>query len=237
MTNGENRIIIPITPKPQVSVNQDTFKIFHISEVCQARHRVTGDEEDKGRPCDEYLSGNIYCGHTLSKHGRYKKNAITKYNDYKAAILAHAKRMGFMLPAYGWAVYFHLPIPKRWSAEDRKRMHGQQHHKKPDLDNLYKAMVDALVPDDELISQVSGMGKFWVDTKKGEKKDATYGPGYIEILYNLPIYNPAGVELVDQSKIPSLRKDGEYRKRKKDGKTRKYHKFGNSKKRTNDELR
>jgi len=235
---NENRIVIPVTPKTPASVTQDTFKIFHIPEVCQARHRVTGDPDDKGLSCDEYLSGNIFCGHTLSKHGRYKKKAIEKYNDYKVAILTHARRMGFTLPAYGWSVYFYIPIPKRWSPQDRIRMHGQPHHKKPDLDNLYKAVTDALIPNDEVIAQLSGWGKFWVDTKSGNGKEAVYGPGYIEILYGQPVYNPFGIEYIDQSQVPSLRKESDiYKKRKKQEGKKKYHNFGNSKKSKTDELK
>lgn len=212
-----HKITIPITPQTTASVTQDTYKIFHIPEVCQSRHKETGEDEDRGKPCDVYLSGNIYCGHTLNKAGRQKKKRLARFNQYKVDILTTVRKLGFSIPAYGWSVYFFIPIPKKWTQQDREKMHGQPHHRKPDLDNLYKAFVDALTVNDELIAQVSGMGKFWVDTKTGAGKSIVYGSGYIEVHYGHQAYNPLGVEFIDQSKVVSIRQDADYKRRKKSG--------------------
>lgn len=207
------RFIFPITPETWVGIHHNAKKIFNIPEVCyKGRHK-------KG--CAEFLRTD-YCKHTLSYWGRYMKRRLERYNEYKSSVLALAKKMNFDLPAWGWSVYFYIPIPKRWSNEDRVKMHGQMHHRKPDMDNLFKALQDSLTFKDELISQLSGVGKFWINTKLGPKRTDPIGPGYIEILINQPVYNPYNVEFIDQSTVISLRATMDYKKRKPEGNVRKY---------------
>lgn len=217
---NSNRFIIPITPQTKVDVTQNTWQLFNIPETCYRGLKKAG--------CAEWRRTGL-CKHTLSARGRYMKRRLEKYNNYKASILALAKAAGVELPTYGFSVYFYFPIPKRWSQEDRKAMHGQMHHRKPDLDNCEKAIFDSLTFKDEQISQLSGHGKFWIDTKAGPKRTDPIGPGYIEILINQLIYNPFGVEWIDQSKIISLRQTMDYKKRKKEGGTRNYSKTGQHK--------
>jgi len=209
----QNKIILPITPQTKVDVTQNTFKLFRIPETCYKGRGKKG--------CKEWKKTGL-CSHTLSKEGRYKKRRLEKYNDYKASVLAEAKKVGFELPNYGFALYFYIPIPKRWSIEDRKAMHGQPHMRKPDIDNLEKAIYDSLTFHDERISQLSGLGKFWVDTKTGTKRTDPIGPGWIEILINQPVYNPFDVTFIDQSKILSLKQTVDYKNRVKKGEVREY---------------
>lgn len=204
---NSNRFILPITPQTKVDVTQRTFMVFNIPEVCP-----------KGRHgCKEYRRTG-YCPHTLNKHGRYMKRRLERYNEYKASVLALAKKSGFELPAYGFSVYFYIPMPKRWTNEDRIMMHGQLHHRKPDWDNLYKALADSLVFNDELIAQISGAGKFWVNTKIGTKRSDPCGPGWIEILIGQPVYNPFNVQWIDQSQVISLRQTMDYKREVRSGK-------------------
>jgi Holliday junction resolvase RusA-like endonuclease len=202
----ESRIIFPITPQTNVILTQNTYKIFNIPEVCP--------RGKKG--CKEYRQTN-YCPHTLNERGRYMKRRLAKMNDYKATILGLARSAGFALPAYGWAVYFYFPIPKKWKQEERVKMHGQPHFRKPDFDNCYKLLVDALVFQDEQVAQISGGGKFWVNTKQGTRRQDPCGQGWIEILIDQPVYNPFNVTFIDQSKIISLRQTMDYKKQIKDG--------------------
>lgn len=209
----QTRFIFPFTPKTKVDVTHSTWKLFNIPEDCYKGYRKKG--------CKDFKRTGT-CKHVLSEYGKKLKRRIERYNDYKSTILGYAKKIGFTLPAYGWSVYFHIPIPKRWTLADRKKMNGQMHHRKPDWDNLCKAIQDSLTFNDEYISQVSGTGKFWVDTKTGPKVVDPIGPGYIEFLLNQPVYNPHHVEFIDQSKVPSLRAEVDYRKRREEGKTRKF---------------
>lgn len=73
-------------------------------------------------------------------------------------------------------------------------MHGQFHMQKPDTSNLIKAFEDALTGSDQHIAQRSGDGKFWVNQEHG----------YIEILVDQPLYNPFGVQFIDQGKAISM---------------------------------
>ena len=150
------------------------------------------------------------------------KRRLARMNEYKATILGLAKAAGFSLPAYGWSVYFYFPMPKRWKTEERIKMHGQPHFRKPDFDNVYKLLVDALIFQDEQVAQISGGGKFWVDTQekngKGKQRNMPCGPGWIEVLLDQPVYNPFNVTFIDQSKILALRQTMEYKKEIKEGK-------------------
>lgn len=130
-----------------------------------------------------------------SEDGLRRKKRIQRYNEYKITILGYAKEKRFELPLRGCAVFFFLPIPKRRSKRDRKRLHFMQHEQKPDLSNFLKALEDGLLPrKDAAISYYSGLGKFWVDTLNPDK---TLGPGWIEVHMNLPVYNPSTGTFID----------------------------------------
>lgn len=45
-------------------------------------------------------------------------------------------------------VIFHLPMPASWSKAKREKFDGQAHRQKPDLDNLLKALIDAVYRED-----------------------------------------------------------------------------------------
>ncbi len=45
-------------------------------------------------------------------------------------------------------IVFYMPMPKSWSKKKKAAMNGQPHLNKPDLDNLLKALFDAVYDDD-----------------------------------------------------------------------------------------
>jgi Holliday junction resolvase RusA-like endonuclease len=45
-------------------------------------------------------------------------------------------------------ITFYLPMPESWSRKKRALYDGQPHQQKPDLDNLVKAVLDAIYGDD-----------------------------------------------------------------------------------------
>lgn len=65
-------------------------------------------------------------------------------------------------------VVFVLPMPASWSAKKRREMNLQPHIVKPDKDNLEKAFLDALFPEDSHIwdgraSKLWGVrGEIWL---------------------------------------------------------------------------
>lgn len=181
------KIIIPITPQTWIRIvsgKRGSQLLFAVPEECTFRHKVTESEDDRGLPCDDYITQG-HCKHTLSPDGRRRKRRIERYNKYRMDLFHLVKQMGFQLPTCGWAIYFYIPIPKRWPKHKKISMHGQLHLQKPDTSNLIKAFEDALTGADQSIAQRSGDGKFWVNQEQG----------YIEILLDQPLYNPFGVDL------------------------------------------
>lgn len=176
------RIVLNINPQTWVRIKSGKggdHVYFCIPEVC-----IKGEE---GEACEDYVRDGL-CSHTLSKSGRARKRRLMKYNQYRLDLFHLAKLADFMLPSCGWALYFYIPVPKRWSKTKKAAMHGQLHMGKPDESNLLKAFEDALSINDEQVAQMSGLGKFWVNEPQG----------YIEILLNQPLYNPFGVDFISQ---------------------------------------
>lgn len=209
-----NRIILPLTPQTWFKSLPQHKVFFQIPEVCR---KLKGK-----KPCHKYRRYGT-CKHSLNHAGLLIKRRIQRYNKYKVDVLALATAEGFSMPHYGWSLYFYFPLPKRRKGEERKMLHGNPKISKPDIDNLQKAVFDSLSITDETVAQLSGVGKFWVDTMyvdhNGEKQ---YGSGWIEILLNQPVYNPMGVVFVDQSLMKAApkrkwikREDGDPKKRSK----------------------
>jgi Holliday junction resolvase RusA-like endonuclease len=60
------------------------------------------------------------------------------------------------------SLVFHLPMPKSWSKKRREAMRYRPHQQKPDIDNLSKAVLDALLEDDCAVWHLDAY-KFWAD--------------------------------------------------------------------------
>ena len=57
-------------------------------------------------------------------------------------------------------VVFYLPMPASWSNKKRAEMLGKPHKQKPDIDNLVKALLDAVLDDDSHVYEIRAV-KFW----------------------------------------------------------------------------
>jgi Holliday junction resolvase RusA-like endonuclease len=112
----------------------------------------------------------------LNKNSRYnpeKKLLAERYSVYKQHIAMFARQSGL---AIGDEIHcvFVLAMPKSWSKTKRRTMNGQPHQQRPDGDNLYKAVLDAIMPEDKLVWSGS-FKKYWgtyghiiISTKQGE---------------------------------------------------------------------
>jgi len=60
----------------------------------------------------------------------------------------------------GDAIIFALPMPNSWSKKKRAKMDGQPHQQTPDLDNLTKAILDAIYSSDAHIYKLT-VSKYW----------------------------------------------------------------------------
>ncbi len=90
-----------------------------------------------------------------------KRPAVVAYRAFADELRRQAAEMNFKLPDCGWSITFYLPMPKSWGKTRVSQMMGKPHQQKPDCDNLVKAVMDALLPDDSTVWQIGGIEKYW----------------------------------------------------------------------------
>lgn len=90
-----------------------------------------------------------------------ERPAVVRYRLYCDALRGYARREGFELPDAGAHLVFHIPMPPSWSKKKRAAMDGQPHKQRPDVDNLVKAVLDALRPDGDAEVWMIGAEKRW----------------------------------------------------------------------------
>ena len=61
----------------------------------------------------------------------------------------------------GCSIIFYIKMPKSWSKKKKEQMVLKPHTQKPDLDNLLKSLMDAVLPEDSHIHHISGLEKRW----------------------------------------------------------------------------
>lgn len=161
------------------------------------------------------------CPHMITQEGLVRKRRIERMIKYREDLLEMALDKKFELPVSGWSLYFYLPMPKHWPAKKRNLLHGQPNMAKPDVDNMYKLFSDALSKVDERVAQLSGLGKFWIDSLYIDEAGKKHrGEGYIEVLLNQPLYNPFNVEFINQDLLQLQPKRTWIRRQKDDPKKR-----------------
>lgn len=97
----------------------------------------------------------------MTRRDKWKQRpSVMRYRAYCDAIRASG-----LTVEDGDHVQFWLPMPKSWSKRKQAESAGKPHKQKPDLDNLLKALFDALHEDDAHISAISAE-KGWA--RKGE---------------------------------------------------------------------
>jgi Holliday junction resolvase RusA-like endonuclease len=77
-----------------------------------------------------------------------KRPAVLRYRAFCDAIRAAAEEQSFTLPDSHFHITFYLPIPK---THLKRELEGKPHQQKPDVDNLTKAIFDALCKQDQVI--------------------------------------------------------------------------------------
>lgn len=80
----------------------------------------------------------------MTQRDRWKgRPAVLEYHAFKDEVRAR----GVTIPV-PCKVVFYIAMPASWSAKKRAAMNGQPHTQKPDVDNLCKALMDAVFGDD-----------------------------------------------------------------------------------------
>jgi len=221
---SNDRIILNINPQTNVRSTQGAKKLY-IPEECprncglprqsqkQPKVLIATMQEthpdlweaiggDNWRPRKKRTHIRYGCPHSMNYENMMFKRRLFRYYEYKKKVRELAAQQNLVLPPFGWALYFYIPIPTAWPKWKRKMMAGQIKVNTPDLDNYEKGFFDAMFGQDKFIGQLSGHGKFWIETEilrdeKGRKRAA---PGHIEILLNQKIYNPFNVKLIEHDK-------------------------------------
>lgn len=88
-----------------------------------------------------------------------KRPATQKYWAYKDLLVAEAKRQGYELKNVLEAEYF-IEMPSSWSKKKKLEMSLRPHQNKPDIDNIDKGIMDALLKDDSAVYK-SHTSKYW----------------------------------------------------------------------------
>lgn len=81
----------------------------------------------------------------MTRSDKWKQRpAVMRYRFFCDDVRLHDIR----LPEAGAHVTFVIPMPQSWSKKKRALMNGKPHKAKPDIDNLEKALLDALFDND-----------------------------------------------------------------------------------------
>lgn len=94
-----------------------------------------------------------------------QRPSVLKYRAF-----ADECRLRIQQPLDGCSITFYMPMPQSWSQKKKREMVGQPHRQRPDLDNLAKALMDALYEDDSCISEIT-LKKVWASKAAIEIKD------------------------------------------------------------------
>ena len=96
---------------------------------------------------------------------------MIRYREWADKAREHA---GAIPPAAQHAdIVAYLPLPKSLSRKKREQMAGQPHQVKPDIDNLIKSVLDALLKRDQGIHEIRAR-KRWEDANGPRVEIAIY---------------------------------------------------------------
>lgn len=88
-----------------------------------------------------------------------KRPSVLRYR----AFADEARRLGVSV-MNGDRITFHIAMPASWSKAKRAATRGQPHQQRPDLDNMLKALMDAVLPEDCSIWLLGSVQKRWADS-------------------------------------------------------------------------
>jgi len=92
-----------------------------------------------------------------------KRPCVVKYWSYCDKLRAWMKENNIEVDFEHLKVHFYIKMPDSWSKKKKKSMNYTPHKQKPDVDNILKAWMDALLKDDSGVYDVR-VTKTWCDT-------------------------------------------------------------------------
>lgn len=98
----------------------------------------------------------------MTQRDRWKKRpSVLKYFAFRDEV----KLRGVFVPESDSWIAFVIPMPSSWSEKKKLDMDGKPHQQSPDVDNMIKALLDAIYEDDCAVWQI-GCEKRWGRTGK-----------------------------------------------------------------------
>lgn len=87
----------------------------------------------------------------MTRRDKWKKRpCVVAYHAFKDQ--CRAQDMIIPVPC---KITFNMPMPSSWSQKKKAQMDGQPHLQKPDIDNLVKAVLDAVLEEDSHVWSIS----------------------------------------------------------------------------------
>jgi Holliday junction resolvase RusA-like endonuclease len=88
-----------------------------------------------------------------------KRTCVTKYWDFKKELIRLFGENEITIKDT-LHIEFHIPMPESWSKKKKYEKQKDWHDQKPDIDNLIKAVLDAILSEDCKVHSVYAR-KFW----------------------------------------------------------------------------
>lgn len=81
----------------------------------------------------------------MTQRDKWKQRpCVMRYRAFKDQVRA----LGVEVPDSGATVIFYVPMPKSWTKTKRSFLDGKSHQQRPDIDNMLKALLDAVYEED-----------------------------------------------------------------------------------------
>ena len=87
-----------------------------------------------------------------SKWWRFIPRALiyhSKVKQLRALIWEDKEKLIKLILSWDYCINFYMPLPKSWSEKYKKIMNLEEHKTTPDIDNLFKAVIDTIFYDTE----------------------------------------------------------------------------------------
>ena len=82
---------------------------------------------------------------------------VARYWAFKDLVRLHKVEV----PESGALIIFKIPMPESWSKKKKEKMRWKPHQQKPDIDNLLKALLDAVYDEDCCVWNIRELSKIW----------------------------------------------------------------------------
>lgn len=107
----------------------------------------------------------------MTQRDRWKKRPVVeRYHAFRDAVRHNRVR----IPEAGAHITFVIPMPDSWSKARRKANIWQPHQQRPDVDNLAKALLDAVYAEDCRVHDLR-VSKIWGDYGMIVVSEGAYG--------------------------------------------------------------